>query len=508
MITTRRAPTANRCLGVFRPRKVIAGAIFCLCLVLGVMQSQNAVAKTQATNASVNTQSIQTNAGPEFGVGAWIWTSETHDQQFCRFWRQFEIPPEAKVISARIRLAVDDCYSLFIDGREIGRGSGWHQLTEYDLTLLLEPGLHTVAVEGFNAFKQAGFVGGLRVRLGDGETIEIVSDSSWKIVPNNISRWERKTRENPNWPSAKVVSNLGSEPWPAKPIILKAPQTYPVILQFWQAGWFQIVLLSLCSVVGLVCVWLVGKLALHSRVQLVVQRERARIARDIHDDLSAGLTQLVLIGEVVQSTLPTESESRQQAGVGCEKARGLVQSMHDVIWAIDSQHDSIHDFSSHVCRFAESFLEPTSIRCHFDIDEEMPDFPFDLGRRRNLFLAVKEALHNTVRHSGASELLLRIRRRANWIEVVIEDNGKGFDPALIDRERNGLTNMQKRAADAGGVCNVSSEAGGGCRVVLTVPLEHSAGGPTEWWRRLVERVKGSKNRRSYASPVAVPKTLP
>jgi signal transduction histidine kinase len=254
-------------------------------------------------------------------------------------------------------------------------------------------------------------------------------------------------------------------------------------------------------------VWLVGKLALHSRVQLVVQRERARIARDIHDDLSAGLTQLVLIGEVVQSTLPAGSESRQQAGVGCEKARGLVQSMHDVIWAIDSRHDSTCDFSSHVCRYAESFLQPTSIRCHFDLDEEMPDFPFDLGRRRNLFLAVKEALHNAVRHSGASELVLRIHRQGNWIVVIIEDNGKGFEPARRGRVRNGLSNMQKRAADAGGTCSIVSQPAGGCRVILSVPLVHSKGGPAGWLPRIVERATGAKTRPLEGSPpVGVSKT--
>lgn len=453
-----------------------------------------ALAQPLAAKLAVNTPSDQTKMDPKFGVGAWIWADETHDQQLCRFWRGFEIPAGAHVVNARLRIAVDDSYDLFLDSREIGRGSGWHSLTEYDLTLMLEPGWHTLAVEGFNTFKQAGVLAGLEIKLADGRTIEIPSDQNWKVVPNTENQWVKATRARPNWPPATVVAAFGMQPWPGRPVILKVPQIYPIVLQFWQTGWFQIVVLSLFAAVGAICVWLIVTLALHSRIQQVVQRERARIARDLHDDLSGGLTQLVLIGEVVQSALPSGSEPRQQAAIGCEKARGMVQSMHDVIWAIDSKHDTMHDFSSHVCRYAESFLQPTSMRCHFDLDEEMSDFPFDLGRRRNLFLAVKEAIHNAVRHSGANELVLRIHRQGHGVVVTIEDNGRGFDPTRKGWTRNGLSNMMKRAADAGGTCDIVSQTGAGCRVVLTVPLVRPARGPTDWLTRLLNRLTDSKSR--------------
>ena len=466
----------------------------CIALGLALEGALPALAEAALAKPPGNTPSEQIKLDPKYGVGAWIWTSETHDQQLCRFWRRFEIPAGARVVNARLRIAADDSYDLYLDGREIGRGSGWHLLTEYDLTLMLEPGWHTLAVEAFNTFKQAGVLAGLQIKLVDGTTIEIPSDSDWRVVPNTESRWEKETRAKTDWPPATVIAAFGLNPWPVKPSIFKVPQIYPIVLQFWQTGWFQIVVLSLLVSVGIICMWLIGALALHSRIQQVVQRERARIARDLHDDLSGGLTQLVLIGEVVQSTLPAGSEPRQQASVGCDKARGLIRSMHDVIWAIDSQHDTMHDFNSHVCRYAESFLQPTSIRCHFDLDEEMSDFPFDLGRRRNLFLAVKEALHNAVRHSGASELVLRIHRQGNEIVVVIEDNGRGFDPALKGWEGNGLSNMMKRAADAGGTCSVASQQGAGCRVILRVPLVHSAKGPSDWLTRILSRATAAKSQ--------------
>ncbi len=120
------------------------------------------------------------------------------------------------------------------------------------------------------------------------------------MVPNTERGWETRTRPDVNWPAATVVGALGVPPWNQKLVLFKVAQFQPVVFRFWQTGWFQkITLLSLCGLVAAICVRLMGKLAIHSQAQQVVRRERARIARDIHDDLTAGLTQLVLLGEKV-----------------------------------------------------------------------------------------------------------------------------------------------------------------------------------------------------------------
>jgi signal transduction histidine kinase len=154
----------------------------------------------------------------------------------------------------------------------------------------------------------------------------------------------------------------------------------------------------------------------------------------------------------------------------CEKARSLSRSMNEIIWGVNSQRDTLHAVASYICKYAETFLQTTSIRCRFDIEEEMSDLPCDMGMRRNLFLAVKEALNNAVQHSKATELVLSIHRQGQSVVVVMEDNGEGFDPALADQERNGLSSMRQRAAEAGGVCHVISQPGAGCRVEFVVPL--------------------------------------
>jgi signal transduction histidine kinase len=168
--------------------------------------------------------------------------------------------------------------------------------------------------------------------------------------------------------------------------------------------------------------------------------------------------------------------------------------MNQVIWAINSERDTVRDFASYVCKYAETFLRPTAIRCRFDLEEEMPDFPCDLEVRRNVFLAVKEALHNAVRHSGAGELVLRIHSRKGGIVVMIEDNGKGFDPAREEQVGNGLSNMRKRAREAGAICQITSRPGAGCCVVLTVPMVRLTKSLAYWLERLWRGARSSESK--------------
>ena len=125
---------------------------------------------------------------------------------------------------------------------------------------------------------------------------------------------------------------------------------------------------------------------------------------------------------------------------------------------------------NYVCKHAQFFLKSTPIRCRLDVEAEIPPVAFDLPVRRNLFLAVKEALNNAVKHSEAGELYLRIWRHEHKLSVAIEDNGRGFDAAAPAGERNGMGNMFQRMDEIGGQCRVESQPGKGCRIEFTVPL--------------------------------------
>lgn len=437
-------------------------------------------------------------------IGCWIWDTITMDKQTCRFWKSFEIPRDVKMSRATVRITADNSYTLFLDGQEIGRGSDWRTVTEYDVTWLLNPGQHVIAVDAFNDRLQAGLIFGLSIQLVNEEesVIDIVSDKTWRVVPNTERDWINRKTALPGWHPAIVVGSVGQPPWKNWPFgVSIVPPLRPIVVHFWQTGWFQLTMLAVCTLTVLFSLWLMTQLAAQSKAQGFLQIERARIARDIHDDLGAGLTQLVLLGEVAQSELSADSGTRVQINQICEKARDLSHVLDGVVWAVNSRRDTLRDFVTYVCKYAQFFLGSTPIRCRLDVEPEIPAAPFDLPVRRNLFLAVKEALNNAAKHSEASEVFLRIYRHNQKLTVVVEDNGRGFDPAQADAARNGMTNMTQRMGEIGGFFTVVSQPGSGCRVEFTVPLNHS---PYPTWfarrRRLHVEIEGAPPGAVVPSP--------
>src|ERR1035437_9092263 len=293
---------------------------------------------------------------PTSGLGAWIWDAETHPRQTCRFWKSFEITNSAPVVRALLLMTVDNEYTLFLDGRQVGRGSDWRILTEYDLTWVLSRGTHLLAVDAFNSAdavsvgaNAAGVILGLRIEFADGSVKEVRSDKSWRVVPETARHWQTMKHAPPGWPKATVVGPVGTHPWWRTPLrIERVPPEQPIFLHFWQTGWFQIMLLSVCGLVVLICLRLMAQVTMQSKAQQLLQLERARIARNIHDDLGAGLTKLVLSGEVAQNELPPDSETRNQIGQLCERARDLSHVVDGVVWAINSRRDTLRDFATYV----------------------------------------------------------------------------------------------------------------------------------------------------------------
>lgn len=406
-------------------------------------------------------------------LGKWVWDSHTSDKQTVRFWNSFVIPKGAAVSNAIIYVTVDNGYRLLLDGREIGRGSDWKTLTDYDLKRLLNPGEHVLAVEAFNDRLAGGLMFGMQIDMATGKPVEIISDESWKIIPSEEKDWEDIKHPPAGWASAIVVGKIGEAPWTPWPYaVASVPPLQPLTVHFWQTPWFQITLLSALGTVVLICFWLLTQLAAQSKAQQLLNLQRARIARDIHDDLGVRLTQLVLLGELAQNELPEQSGTRAQIDRICEQARELGYAMDEVVWAVSSRRDTLRDFAAFVCKYAQLFLQNTQIRCRFDVESELPPTPFDLAIRRNLLLAVKEAINNAAKHSGADELFLRIHRHGEGVYVEVEDNGVGFDILQADFTRNGLTNMAQRMDEVGGKFTVNSAAGSGCRIEFNLPLTH------------------------------------
>lgn len=447
--------------------------VFCWLLAVNLLQ---ATPVTGDTIDSVGWRMVRVPADATNGLGSWIWAEKTFDKQVCQLWRSFEIPGGATVSNATVRITADNGYRFLLDGREVGQGTEWRALTEYDVTRLLSAGKHTLAVVGFNDFLEAGVIFGMRVVLSDGRVIQVQSDASWRIVPLGEEGWETKTVAPANWAAAKLMTarTTGSSDtrwWTDRPVdFIIVPPLKPLVIPFWQRSWFHIMLVSLLGMVLMACIYLISRLIVHNQEQELLTMERARIARDIHDDVGTHLTKLVLQGEVAQSLLAAGAPLRQRLNLMCEDLRGVLGVMDEVLWAVNPRHDTLENFITYICDHAQMFLQNTNIQCVLEVEPDLPPLDFDLPLRRSLLLVVKEALNNAAKHSGASQLTLKIFRHGHKLVVVVEDNGRGFDLNQAAPDRNGLTNFCQRMAEAGGECVITTRPGAGCRVAFSIPL--------------------------------------
>jgi signal transduction histidine kinase len=443
--------------------------LFCLTLSFALVHI-NAGASAVTSNSP--TIFYVTKPQPEVtnGLGCWIWDKVTFNKQTVRLWHHFEVPKTNPVVRAELRIAADNAFKVWLDGQELGSGSDWRTLSIYHLEGNLTPGGHALAVEGFNDNDQAGVILGFRLETANGQDVEIRSDPTWRVVPNSESSWETALRPAENWTNASLAANFGRVPWwdiPASVLHIHGmlPKPTPV----WQRREFQAGLFAGCGLFVMICLYLLIQLTSQSKAHHLVQAERDRIARDIHDDLGSKVTQLLLTGEVAQieSTTTPAAPLLQM----CDGARDILATIDEVVWIVNSQHDNLEDFAIYVCKYAQHFLQPTAIRCRFDVASELPAKTLSQLIRRNLFLALKEALNNAAKHSQATQLTLRIESLGSRLSVIVADNGHGFDSTQARQGRNGLMNMKLRLAEIGGVCEVATRPGEGCQITFRVPLK-------------------------------------
>lgn len=209
--------------------------------------------------------------------------------------------------------------------------------------------------------------------------------------------------------------------------------------------------------------------------QQAIERDRGRIARDIHDDLGAGLTQITLLSELARREPPHEMEAH--LGQISDTARELTRTMDEIVWAVNPRQDTLDGLVTYICQFAQEYLTMAGIHCRLDVPEHLPAMRLTADVRHNLFLAVKEALNNIVKHADAREVWLRLMQDRGNVTLVIEDDGHGFGglsaavpTGVRTTTGQGLDNLAARLTTIGGRCSISSQPGRGTRVELTVGI--------------------------------------
>jgi len=248
-----------------------------------------------------------------------------------------------------------------------------------------------------------------------------------------------------------------------------------VLPPFWMTWWFRSLAAAclLGSIIGAVYYVSTQKLQRQLAVlrqQEALEKERSRIARDLHDQLGANLTQVALLGELVEGDKNSPDEVEVHAQQISQTARETTRALDEIVWEANPSNDTLDSLITYACKYAQEYLALAGLRYRLDVPDSLPAAPIPPDVRHNVFLAFKEAVNNVVKHAQASSAQVRLRLEPNRFTLEIQDDGRGLAGMDDKAGRNGLRNMRKRMEDITGDFSIGPAPEGGTLVRLTAPL--------------------------------------
>lgn len=248
---------------------------------------------------------------------------------------------------------------------------------------------------------------------------------------------------------------------------------------YWQTRWFHVGTVIGCGglIAGLIMTAVRRRIRRQLRLleqQQAIEKERRRIARDMHDQLGAGLTQLGLLGEFARRDEAAAGKAKANVEKICNLTRELAQTVDEIVWTVNPRNDTLTKFAAYLASYAEDYFQATNIRCRLDIPAGLPSVPLSAEVRHNFFLVIKEALNNVVKHANASVVLVCLALEGSNLAIRVEDDGVGFSTQEADSGRNGIRNMKERLREIGGFLEIISQPQQGTRICLRVPIGDTA----------------------------------
>lgn len=246
---------------------------------------------------------------------------------------------------------------------------------------------------------------------------------------------------------------------------------------FWQTWWFLALSgLFMAISVSFTARWLT-KRRMKRRLeeiqrQHMLERERTRIASDIHDELGASLTKISKLSEIMDQPAMAHEESRSFVKTIADTSNEAIRTIDEIIWAVNPKNDTLNGVADYLTHFAEEFLRPTKIACQLEIPLTLPDLTVSAEIRHNLFMAVKESLNNSVKHASPKRIRITLELRGSALTIEVVDDGRGFEPEADASRRTGLTSMRKRMNAIDGEFQISSQPGHGTRIRIQVQLDN------------------------------------
>jgi len=251
-----------------------------------------------------------------------------------------------------------------------------------------------------------------------------------------------------------------------------AEYSFIILPPWWQTWWFRIIVVStiIGAIVFAVKIYYNRKIERErSKLerQQLVELERTRIATDMHDDLGAGLSRIKFLSETINIRNKQQKPIEDDIEKIKEYSDEMISKMGEIVWALNEKNDSLKDLLAYTRAYAAEYLLQHGIRIKIETPATIPDIFVSGEFRRNVFLTVKEALHNIIKHAHATDVKINIQVSGR-LSILLYDNGIGFETGSVRPFSNGLMNMKKRIQDIGGEIEIKRDHGTTLKV--SVPL--------------------------------------
>ena len=249
---------------------------------------------------------------------------------------------------------------------------------------------------------------------------------------------------------------------------LLVPQPFWRMLWFWCLAVITITGVSIGA--GRYLVWHnMRRVMMRLKNEQALEQERLRIAHDIHDDLGARVTQISLMSAMAQNNTSFPEKARADFDRISQMSRELVAALYETVWAVNPENDHLEALGNYLCQIVKQLCERTPVRCRFHVSDLPREIQVSSQTRHNIIMAVKEAVHNVIKHAKATEIAIHMGLDHDRLTISVQDDGCGFQPA-DSFAGNGLRNMKRRLESIGGTCSVESNPGKGTAIQMCLVI--------------------------------------
>ncbi len=236
-----------------------------------------------------------------------------------------------------------------------------------------------------------------------------------------------------------------------------------ILPHFWQTWWFRL------SVAALVLIAVGGLYRVRVARLRGLENLRRKIAADLHDDIGSRLTKLAMLTESTEREMVPSNPGKAPLQKISRTVQDMTRAMDEIVWTVNPRNDTLDSLANYIFHYAQEYFQHTHVRCRLQLPPALPDAWISTGQRHNLFMAVKEALNNVLKHAAATEAQVGLNVTDKELTLTISDNGRGHETTSADPTGIGVQTMQQRLAEIGGRFEMTTNAEGGTLITLRLP---------------------------------------